>query len=99
MAAVCAHRGRHPRSPCMNDANFALVQKVVERCLQSFRTSIAHKTQLSEELLAHLLGVFEAEYSKHGDESMAIQEALRRFGDPAALADDIRASTTVVGHA
>ncbi|HSZ55207.1 MAG TPA: hypothetical protein VK797_06070 [Tepidisphaeraceae bacterium] len=82
----------------MNDATFAQLQEVVERCLQPVHVSAVRKASRREELLAHVLGVFEVEYGKYGDESRALKETLRRFGDPAALSDELQASTTAAGY-
>ena len=82
----------------MNDATFAQMKKVVERCLQSIRVSTFRKAFMQEELLAHVVAVFEVEYGKCGDESRALQETLRRFGDPVELSDELQASTTVAGY-
>jgi hypothetical protein len=82
----------------MNDASFAQAQEVVERCLQSVSVSNSRKARMRDELLAHILAVFEAECHKRGDETLAIEATLRRFGDTAEIADDLRASITAAGY-
>ena len=47
---------------------------------------------MREELLAHVSGVFEEEFAHLGDESAALARTSERFGQPAELAVQLRAS-------
>jgi ATP-dependent Clp protease ATP-binding subunit ClpC len=69
----------------MNDAATKALKVVVERAVRPVRATIARKRRMREELLAHLMAIFEEEYEKTGDEQAALDQARARFGDPREL--------------
>lgn len=67
---------------------------LVERAVRPVEAGPKKKTRMREEMLVHLTGVYEEELARLGDEQAARAEAVRRFGDPAALTAELQASTT-----
>jgi hypothetical protein len=61
----------------------------VERAVASLCAGSARKRQMQEELLGHLVAVYEEELSRAGDEREAVARARERFGDPEALAGEL----------
>jgi ATP-dependent Clp protease ATP-binding subunit ClpC len=55
---------------------------IVERAVRPVRAGIARKRKMREELLAHVVGVFEEEVARLGDERAALQQTALRFGNP-----------------
>jgi hypothetical protein len=47
---------------------------------------------MREELLAHVSGVFEEEFSRLGDEQAALEQVGHRFGDPTLLTGQLQAA-------
>ncbi|HZZ28421.1 MAG TPA: Clp protease N-terminal domain-containing protein [Pirellulales bacterium] len=66
--------------------------KAVERAVRPVRTTIAHKRKMREELLAHLTAIYDEEFARSKNSTIAIQEAQRRFGNPAELAEELDAA-------
>ena len=64
----------------------------VERAVRAVHASPARKRRMRQELLAHLTGLVEEEKARGSDEQEALAGALRRFGDPAGLSQDLQAS-------
>ena len=52
--------------------------------------------RIREELLAHLLGVFDEEFARSGDEREALARAERRFGEAEPLCDELYGSVPSV---
>lgn len=80
------------RGPGMNDATLKELEAVVERTVAPVRTTLVRKRQMREELLAHLVSVFEQAAVRLGDETLAVQEAKSRFGDPVELSGQLQES-------
>jgi hypothetical protein len=78
----------------MNEANLSELKIVVERAVRPVRATMARKRKMREELLAHLLAIFEEEAEKLGDEQTALDMAKRRFGDPKELSRELQASVS-----
>jgi hypothetical protein len=76
----------------MNDVALKELKAVVERAVRPIRATMGRKRQMREELLAHLASVFEQAVEKHGDDTLALQEAKSRFGDPAELSAQLQES-------
>jgi hypothetical protein len=74
----------------MNDATLTELKIVVERAVRPVRATIARKHTMREELLAHLVAIFEEELQKLGDEQAALVAARSRFGDPKALTPELQ---------
>jgi len=73
----------------MNEDIVRELRKTVERAVRPLAVSLKRKRQVREELLAHLLGVFDQELATDGDEQAALARTLARFGDPAELTADL----------
>ncbi|QJW94915.1 permease prefix domain 1-containing protein [Frigoriglobus tundricola] len=68
---------------------------LVERAVRPVPAGPKRKLRMREELLAHLASIYEEELARRCDAPAARTEAVRRFGDPAVLTDDLRASVTL----
>lgn len=67
---------------------------LVERAVRPVAAGPKWKLRMREELLAHLDGVYQEELARLGDGTAARAEAVRRFGDPAALTADLQRSVS-----
>jgi hypothetical protein len=76
----------------MNESSLTQLKIIVERAVRPVRASKSGKRKMREELLAHVSGVFEEEFAQLGDESAALARTSERFGQPAELAAQLRAS-------
>jgi ATP-dependent Clp protease ATP-binding subunit ClpC len=78
----------------MNDAILTELKVVVEQVVRPIRAPIARKRRMREELLTHLLAIFQEE-DRHGDdEQAALERAMRRFGDPGQLTGQLQQAVT-----
>jgi hypothetical protein len=75
----------------MNESTLTQLKILVERAVRPVRASAAHKGKMREELLAHVVGVFEEE-ANLGDEQAALARTQERFGQAAELTDQLQAS-------
>jgi hypothetical protein len=75
----------------MNEFTLTQLKIIVERAIRPVRASIDCKQKMREELLAHVVGVFEEE-AKLGDEQAALARTQERFGQPAELTGQLQAS-------
>ena len=73
----------------MNDTVPKELKIVVERAVRPVRANMARKRKMREELLAHLVSVFDEEASQ-GDERAALERAKERFGDPGELSRQLQ---------
>jgi hypothetical protein len=64
----------------------------VERAVRPVRAEPARKLKMRRELLAHLTSIYEEEVTRRSNPTAARAEALRRFGDPAALTRELQDS-------
>ena len=67
---------------------------LVERAVRPVQAGPKKLTRMREELLAHLVAIHEEELARLGDEPAARAEAIRRFGDPAALTAELQQTVT-----
>ena len=67
----------------MNESTLTQLKIIVERAVRPVEASIARKRKMREELLAHVVGVFEEESTKLADERTALERTALRFGNPA----------------
>jgi len=74
----------------MNEANLSELKIVVERAVRPVRATLARKRGMREELLAHLVSIFEEESKTDGDEQAALEQAKQRFGDPRELTGQLQ---------
>jgi hypothetical protein len=75
----------------MNESTLTRLKILVERAVRPVLASTARKRKMREELLAHVLGVFEEE-AKLGDEQAALARTQERFGQAAELTVHLQAS-------
>jgi hypothetical protein len=75
----------------MNEFTLTRLKIIVEPAVGPVRASSARKRQMREELLAHVIGVFEEE-AKLGDEPAALARTQERFGQVAELTGHLQAS-------
>ena len=74
----------------MNDVILQELKRVVEQAVRPVRATMSRKRQMREELLAHLMAVFEEEAERLGNEQAALEQAKRRFGDPGELTTQLQ---------
>src|SRR5262245_41941943 len=75
----------------MNESTLTQLKVIVERAVRPVRASAARKRKMREELLAHVVGVFEDE-SEFGDQQAALARTQERFGQAAELTGQLQAS-------
>ena len=80
----------------MNDAILDDLKAHVERTVTPLLCSRARKRRMREELLAHLLAVFDEELARRGEQRAAADAAKRRFGNASELKDELQASIPLV---
>jgi hypothetical protein len=78
----------------MNDTVLRELKIAVERAVRPVRATIARKCRMREELLAHLVAIFEEEAAKGGGDEAALDRAKRRFGDSRELSGQIQDSVS-----
>jgi hypothetical protein len=87
MAAFCNDYWRHFGSVGMKELMVA-----VERVVRPMRADPRRKMKMRQELLAHLTNAYEEGKARLGNESLALEEAVRRFGNPTELTRELQAS-------
>lgn len=75
----------------MNESTLTQLKVLVERAVRPVRACVARKRKMREELLAHVLDVFEEEAGR-GDEQAALARTQERFGQTAELTEQLQAS-------
>jgi hypothetical protein len=76
----------------MNEASLTRLKIIVERAVRPVRASTRRKRAMREELLAHVLGVFEEETARIGDDRAALERTALRFGDPTGVTGELQAT-------
>jgi ATP-dependent Clp protease ATP-binding subunit ClpC len=76
----------------MNESTLTGLKIIVERAVRPVRASIARKRKMREELLAHVVGVFEEEAARLGDDRAALERTALRFGDPTEVTSRLQES-------
>jgi ATP-dependent Clp protease ATP-binding subunit ClpC len=76
----------------MNEYLLTQLKIIVERAVRPVRASSSRKRKMREELLAHVVGVFEEESARLGDERAALEQAALRFGNPAEVTRQLQQS-------
>jgi hypothetical protein len=76
----------------MNESTLTQLKIIVERAVRPVRASTSRKRKMREELLAHVVGVFEEESAKLGDERAAVERTALRFGNPAEVTSQLQES-------
>jgi len=80
----------------MNESALVQLKIIAERAIRPVRASTAQKRKMGEELLAHLVGVFEEEAARLGDEQATLERTEQRFGDPTELAVRLQESVPAI---
>ena len=75
----------------MNDAVLNDLTAHVIQAIGTLPASAAHRQQMQEELLAHLLDIYDEELERLQDERAAADRAKQRFGRP----DDLRSELEI----
>ena len=76
----------------MNESTLTGLRIIVERAVRPVRASTGRKGKMREELRAHVVGVFEEESAKLGDEPAALERTALRFGNPAEVTGQLQES-------
>jgi hypothetical protein len=76
----------------MNESNLTQLKIVVERAIRPVRASMSCKRKMREQLLAHVNGVFEEEFSQVNDEHTALERTALRFGNPTEVTGQLQES-------
>jgi hypothetical protein len=76
----------------MNEAILKDLTSYVLRALGAVPASRSHKQQMQEELLAHLLALYEEELASVKEEGAAANRAKQRFGRAADLSGELQAA-------
>lgn len=74
----------------MNDAILKELKIVVEQAVRPVKATTDRKRRMREELLAHLVAIFEEESQRLGNDQAALAEARSRFGDPRELTSQLQ---------
>lgn len=80
------------RASHIAEASLTELKRTVERAVRPIRATMVCKRRMREELLAHLVSIFEEELQKSNDAPAALDHARRRFGDPAELTGQLQQS-------
>jgi ATP-dependent Clp protease ATP-binding subunit ClpC len=65
------------------------LMKIVERVVRPVRASTPWKRRMRDELFAHLTGIYEQEVARLKSPALALEQAARRFGEPAELTGEL----------
>jgi hypothetical protein len=76
----------------MNESTLTQLKIIVERAVRPVRASTSRKRKMREELLAHVVGVFEEQAARLGDDRAALERTARRFGNPAEVMSQLQES-------
>jgi len=76
----------------MNEPTLTHLKIIVERAVRPVRASVFRKRKMREELLAHVVGAFEEEGARLGDERAALERTALRFGNPAEVTRQLQES-------
>ena len=76
----------------MNDAILNDLTAHVSRALRSLPACRSRRRQMQEELLAHLLDLYDEELERLRDERAAAERARQRFGQPDDLGSELAAA-------
>ena len=76
----------------MNESTLTQLKIIVERAVRPVRASTSRKGKMREEILAHVVGVFEEEAARLGGERAALERTALRFGNPAEVTSPLQES-------
>jgi hypothetical protein len=76
----------------VNDITLNQLKVIVERSMRTVRVSADLGWRMRQELLAHVVAVFEEEAAQGGDDNLALDRTVQRLGNPAELAEQLQDS-------
>jgi hypothetical protein len=76
----------------MNESTLTRLKILVERVVRPVRAGTVHKRKMREEFLAHVVGAFEEEAARLGDDRAALERTALRFGNPAEVTSQLQES-------
>jgi hypothetical protein len=76
----------------MNESTMTRLKIIVERAVRPVRVSNSRRRKIREELLAHVVGVFEEERARVGDDQAALKQTAQPFGNPADVTIQLQQS-------
>jgi hypothetical protein len=76
----------------MNESTMTGLKIIVERAVRPVRVSNSHRRKFREELLAHVVGVFEEERARLDNDQAALERTALRFGNPAEVTSQLQDS-------
>jgi hypothetical protein len=82
----------------MNHSTLNELKILVERVVRPINASTRRKRQIRDELLAHVSATFQEEAAESVDDQTALQRTAARFGTPAEVSEQIRASLPAWDH-
>ena len=80
----------------MNDGLLNDLSAHVVQVIGPLPASRSRKQQMREELLAHLLALYDEEFASHRDEQAAASQAKKRFGRPDDLSSEFQAAVPLL---
>jgi hypothetical protein len=92
MAAFREDHGQYPGGTGMNEVLLNDLAAHVAQAIDPLPAGRSRKQQMQEELLAHLLAIFDEELASHKDEETAVGQAKKRFGLPDDLCGELQAA-------
>lgn len=79
----------------MNEPVFTALQAHVDQMLAATPFFAHRKQQMRDELLGHLLCVYDEEFARSGDEAIAVAAAIHRFGIARELHHELETCVTI----
>ena len=76
----------------MNDFTLRALELHVDEAIASVPANASRKRRMREEMLAHLLDLFDQEHARLGDDTQALEAAVHRFGGLAELRSELHDS-------
>jgi hypothetical protein len=76
----------------MNESTLTRLKIIVERAVRPVGASTGRKRKMREELLAHVVGVFEEERARLVDDQATLEQTALRFGNPAEVTSQLQES-------
>jgi hypothetical protein len=76
----------------MNESTLTRLKIIVERAVRPVRASTGRMRKMREELLAHVVGVFEEESAGLGNDRAALERTALRFGNAAEVTSQLQES-------
>ena len=76
----------------MNESTMTGLKIIVERAVRPVQVSNTRRRKIREELLAHVVGVFEEERARLDDDQIALERTALRFGNPAEVTSQLQES-------